>query len=178
MKLPQLIGPNTGIGLLLAVVTLVLDQASKLWLLYGFQLEFRGQVSVLPFVDFVLVWNGGISYGLFQQDGAAGRAILILIAVGACGFFLLWLAREHSRLNAIALGLMIGGALGNLIDRVAYGAVVDFVLVHFNSFRWYVFNVADVAIVVGVALLIYGALGWGSRQTSEDAAGHNGMREG
>lgn len=146
-------------GLWAAGLTLVLDQALKLWLLFGFDLGNRGVVKIAPFVDLVLAWNRGISYGLFQQDGEFGRWVLVAVKLVASVALTVWLSRAGSRLTAVALGLIIGGALGNAIDRIAYGAVADFVLVHITTatwqFRWYVFNLADAAIVAGVAGLLY-----------------------
>jgi signal peptidase II len=149
-------------GFTIAVITLLLDQALKLWLLFGYDLAGRGRVPVLPFFDLVLTWNRGISYGLFQQEGPVGRLILLTITAGAVTVLWLWLARAGNRLVALSLGLIIGGALGNAIDRVAYGAVADFALFHVTTasftFSWYVFNLADAAIVAGVAGLLYDSL--------------------
>jgi signal peptidase II len=107
----------------------------------------------------VLTWNTGISYGLFPQEGPVGQWALLAVKVIAAVLLWIWLARASSRLTAVALGLIIGGAIGNAIDRLAYGAVADFVLFHVTTgsfnFRWYVFNLADVAIVLGVAGLLY-----------------------
>ncbi|HEX2654914.1 MAG TPA: signal peptidase II [Xanthobacteraceae bacterium] len=154
-----LIGPYTGTGVACAVAATVADQASKLWLLFAFDLQSRGLVKVAPFLDLVLVWNYGISYGLFQQSSEFGRWVLLAIKGAAVVLLWVWLARAQSRLTAISLGLIIGGALGNAADRLAYGAVADFVLFHITtahwSFNWYVFNLADVAIVAGVAGLLY-----------------------
>jgi signal peptidase II len=119
-------------------------------------------VAVTPFLDLVLVWNKGISYGLFQQDGPIGQWVLLSLKIVAVALLWGWLARSGLRLTAVSLGLIIGGALGNAIDRLAYGAVADFVLLHLTtatwSFNWYVFNLADVAIVAGVAGLLYESL--------------------
>lgn len=159
-----LAGPFTRDGLSAALVTALVDQASKLWLLFGFELGPRGRVSVLPFLDLVLVWNKGISYGLLAQDGPLGQWFLLGLKAVVAVFLWAWLARAQSRLVAISLGLVIGGALGNAIDRFAHGAVVDFVLLHLTTasfnFNWYVFNLADVAIVVGVIGLLYDTI-WG-----------------
>lgn len=152
-------------GILTAVAILVLDQITKLWILFVFDLAARGRVAVMPTIDFVMVWNRGISYGLFQQDGLVGRFVLLAITLVAVIFIAIWLRRETSRLSAVALGLILGGAIGNGIDRLAYGAVADFVLFHVGSFEWYVFNVADAAIVVGVVVLMYCAFGRGERST-------------
>ncbi|GGE34311.1 lipoprotein signal peptidase [Agaricicola taiwanensis] len=148
----------TRLGVIITLITLVLDQASKLWVLFSFDLPLKGRVAIAPFVDFVMVWNRGISYGLMQQDGDLGRWLLIIVTVIAVVFLANWLRKEDGRINAAGLGLIIGGAVGNGIDRVVYGAVADFVLLHAGNFEWYVFNIADAAIVVGVVFLLYGAL--------------------
>ena len=157
-----LFGPRTGFGLAVAAAACALDQALKLWLLFAFHLAERGVVKVMPFVSLVLTWNTGISYGWFQQEGPFGQWALLALKVVAVALLWLWLAKASSRLSAIALGLIIGGAIGNGIDRLAYGAVVDFVLLHMETatwrFNWYVFNLADVAIVAGVAALLYESL--------------------
>jgi signal peptidase II len=160
--LPYLYGPLTRLGLLVALAALVADQASKLWLLYVFDLGVRGDIALTPFFALTLVWNTGISYGLFPQDGTAGQWVLFAIKLAAVVMLWIWLARANSRLIAVALGLIIGGALGNAVDRVAHGAVVDFALFHITTatfqFNWYVFNLADVAIVAGVAAVLYDSL--------------------
>jgi len=152
-------GPLTIMGVIAALATCAADQASKLWLLRVYDLGMKGAVKVMPFVDFVLTWNTGISYGWFQQVGPFGQAALVALKVIAVALLWIWLARAGSRPQALALGLIIGGALGNAIDRLAYGAVADFVLLHLETaawqFNWYVFNLADVAIVAGVAVLLY-----------------------
>lgn len=146
-------------GILAAVVTLVADQASKLWLLNGFDLAHRGVVRVAPFFDLVLAWNIGISFGWLQNDGQAAQLALMAVKVVAVIALAIWMARSQTRLATVALGLIIGGAIGNGIDRFTYGAVVDFALFHIeiggNTYNWYVFNLADVAIVAGVAALLY-----------------------
>jgi signal peptidase II len=154
-----LYGPLTRLGLLIAVAALAADQASKLWLLYGYDLGSRGAVPVMPFFDLVLVWNKGISYGLFPQEATAGQILLLAVKVVAVVVMWVWLARANSRLIAVALGLIVGGAAGNAVDRAVHGAVVDFLLFKLTplniEFYWYVFNVADAAIVAGVALVLY-----------------------
>lgn len=150
--------PCLRLGLLVAGVALALDQASKWYVLGPLGLADGRRVALAPFLDFVLVWNSGISYGLFRSDGTAGRIALTAVAAVASIFLLLWLMRESRPVNAAGLGLLIGGAVGNGIDRVVHGAVVDFVLLHSGSFEWYVFNVADAAIVAGVALLLISGL--------------------
>jgi signal peptidase II len=155
-------GRWTALGLAVAAMTCALDQAAKLWLLFVFGLADRGTVPLTPFLALALTWNTGISYGLFPQDSAVGQWVLLGIKAAVVVLLLVWLGRAGSRLTAIALGLIVGGAVGNAIDRVAYGAVVDFILLHLTtagfSFQWYVFNVADAAIVAGVAGLLYESL--------------------
>jgi signal peptidase II len=146
-------------GVLAAVFTLLLDQASKLWLLFVFDIAHRGAVKVTPFFDLVLAWNVGISFGWFQNDSPAAQVILMIIKAVAVIVLAIWMAWSRTLIATVALGLIIGGAIGNAIDRFAYGAVVDFALFHVqiggNTFNWYVFNLADVAIVAGVAALLY-----------------------
>src|SRR5229473_4993814 len=120
-------GPLTRLGVAAALASAAIDQALKLWLLFVFDLGARGIVTVTPFLDLVLTWNKGISYGLFQQDGPLGQWALLALKTIAVILLWIWLARASSRLTAVALGLIIGGAVGNAIDRFAYGAVADFV---------------------------------------------------
>jgi signal peptidase II len=156
------VSPLLRSGLAAAIAALALDQASKLWLLNVYELGPRGTVQITPFFDLVLAWNTGISYGWFQDTGPVGQ--LILLAVKALAIIVLgvWMAKSGTRLAVIGLGLIIGGAIGNAIDRLAYGAVVDFALFHVQiggkTYNWYVFNLADVAIVAGVAALLYDSL--------------------
>jgi signal peptidase II len=161
---PYLWGPLSRDGLTAALITGMLDQALKLWLLFAYDLGSKGRVAVLPFMDLALTWNTGISYGLFQQDSAFGQWALLTLKLVAVALLWIWLARTETRLTAISLGLIIGGALGNAVDRVAYGAVADFVLLHMTTpqftFNWYVFNLADAAIVAGVVGLLYDSF-WG-----------------
>ncbi len=165
-------GPLSPFGLAVAAASVALDQASKLWLLYAFDLPGRARVSVTPFVDLVVTWNAGISYGLFQQQGLFGLWALLAFKVVAVVLLWVWLARASSRLTAAALGLIIGGALGNAIDRLHWPGVMDFVFFHIDatswSFHWYVFNVADVVIVAGVAALLYDSLWSGAPQKRPD----------
>jgi signal peptidase II len=146
-------------GVLTALITLALDQASKLWLLYVLDIGRRGTVKVTPFFDLVLAWNIGISFGWFQNDSQIAQIALMTVKAVAVIALAIWMARSRTLLATVALGLIIGGAIGNAIDRFAYGAVVDFALFHLqigaNTFNWYVFNLADVAIVAGVAALLY-----------------------
>src|SRR5258707_9325330 len=151
--------PHGRRGVIAAVAVLALDQASKLWLLFVFDIARRGAVKVTPFFDLVLAWNVGISFGWFQNDSQFAQISLMIIKAVAVIVLAIWMARSRTLLATIALGLITGGAIGNGIDRFAYGAVVDFALFHLqiggNTYNWYVFNLADVAIVAGVAALLY-----------------------
>jgi signal peptidase II len=151
-------------GLIVALFTLVFDQASKFWLVRIFDIAHRGSVKLTPFFDLVLAWNQGISFGWFQNDGAVAQIVLLGIKAVAVVVLAVWMARSRTLIATLSLGLIIGGAIGNAVDRLVYGAVVDFALFHVrigeNTFNWYVFNLADVAIVVGVAALLYDSF-WG-----------------
>jgi signal peptidase II len=144
---------------ILALAACAIDQAVKVWLLQVYGLAQKGIVALTPFLDLVLTWNTGISYGLFPQESDLGRWLLLAAKLVAVLALWIWLARARSALTAAALGLIIGGAFGNAIDRLAYGAVADFVLFHITTasvnFSWYVFNLADAAIVAGVIGLLY-----------------------
>lgn len=143
------------IGFSLAFLTLVLDQASKLYFLFVYDLPIREPVVVNPFLSLIVVWNRGISYGLFQQHSTLGRWILIVVSIAAAIGLSVWIRRTSAKLLAASLGLIVGGAVGNVIDRLAYGAVFDFIQFQVGGWSWYVFNVADAAIVAGVAGLLY-----------------------
>lgn len=151
-------GPYSGNAFLLAAATLIIDQLNKWWLVYIYNLPEKGEVALTPFFNLVMVWNRGIGYGLFQQDDMAGRIALIIFALLAIIGLTIWLARTDALLPALSFGLIIGGAAGNAIDRAIYGAVADFYSLHAFGFYWYVFNIADMAIVAGVAGLLYDSL--------------------
>ena len=143
------------LGILIAAATLVLDQGNKIWLLDVYDIAARQPLSLAPFLDVVMAWNPGISYSLLRADSPAGRWGLLAMALVATVALGVWLWRAPNRLTTSGLGLIVGGALGNAYDRFAYGAVADFYSFHVGSFHWYIFNLADVAIVAGVALLLY-----------------------
>jgi len=159
-------GPQTPLGLGIAAIALAADQASKAWLLYVYEIGAKGAVTVAPFFDLVLVWNRGVSYGLLPQDSDLGRWGLILFAFAAAIALIVWLARVTSPLAATAIGLIVGGAIGNAIDRMLYGAVADFFSLHAFGYQWYIFNIADVAIVAGVIGLLYESLFGGHKKVS------------
>ena len=160
-RAPWLLGPLTALGGGVAALTGALDQATKLWLLFPYDLGSRGVVRLAPVLDLVLAWNTGISYGLLPQEGDLGRWLLVAFKVAAAALLWVWLARAHSKLLAVALGLLIGGAVGNAIDRVVFGAVIDFLLLRLDvvGLRFpYVFNLADAAITLGVVLMLCDSL--------------------
>ena len=149
-------GRYSRLGLVVALATLVLDQAHKWWMLLGYRIAEKERVTVLPFLDLVYVKNLGISYGMLTQDGTGGQRLLAGLAIAAGLALTVWLALgATNRLMAVSIGLIIGGAVGNAIDRMVLGGVADFFSLHAFGYYWYVFNVADVAIVAGVAGLLY-----------------------
>jgi|SRR3974390_1746964 len=148
-------------GLASAAIALALDQGSKLFLLYALRFLEMGPgdaVPILPFLNLVMVWNPGVSYGLFPAHGPFGTAVLAIFSIAAVGALGWWLWVAERRVLAIGLGLVIGGAIGNLIDRLIYGKVADFFHFYLGGYDWYVFNVADCAITVGLLALLYDAL--------------------
>lgn len=149
---------NRNAGLGLAAAVFVLDRLSKWWLLGPFDLAAKGDVAVFPFFNLTLVWNRGISLGLFPMESEGGRALLIGLTAAIATLVAVWLWREAKLHAALALGLVLGGAIGNIWDRFQFGAVADFFHFHAFGFSFYIFNVADSAITVGVAVLIFDAL--------------------
>lgn len=149
-------GPYAPRAAAIALTTLVLDQANKLWMLLVYGIEGRGRVTVTPFLDFVYVLNTGVSYSMFDSASYSWQLALAAFAGLASLAMWIWLCRAgESRLMASGLGLIIGGAVGNAIDRLWLGGVADFYSLHAFGFYWYVFNIADVAIVAGVVALLY-----------------------
>ncbi len=149
------------IGLIAAAIGLVADQGSKLFMLYGAhfaQLPPGRAIPVLPFFNLVMVWNPGISYGLFPASSAWGTAVLVAIELVAVAGLTWWLWGSTSRALTAGFGLIIGGALGNLIDRLLYGKVADFFHFYGFGYDWYVFNIADLAITLGAIAILYDVL--------------------
>ncbi len=148
-------------GISCAATALALDQSSKALLLYGLhfiELGPAARIDVLPFFNIVMVWNPGISYGLFPAHGPLGTALLAVFATAAVLGLGWWLWQASRTVLAAGLGLVIGGASGNLIDRLVYTRVADFFHFYLRGFDWYVFNIADCAITLGVVALLYDAL--------------------
>ena len=148
-------------GLVAAAAALFADQGSKFALLYGAGFLHMGpgqSIPVFPFFNLVMVWNPGVSYGLFAASSAWGTAVLVLVSLAAVAGLGYWLWGMSSLSLAIGVGLVIGGALGNLIDRTVYGRVADFFHFYGFGYDWYVFNVADIAITLGAVAIIYEVL--------------------
>lgn len=147
-----------GLALTAALLVLAADQASKWWVLEVLRLPERGQVVVAPFLNLTMVWNQGVTFGLLRMEGGWGPLLLAGVALAVVVALAVWITRAENRLVAGALGAVAGGAVGNVIDRLRFGAVVDFVHAHAWGWSWYVFNVADAAIVCGVAALLLDGL--------------------
>ena len=150
--------PARMLGVLTALAVFTLDQASKFVVVHGFGGEEPAPMFLTPFLDFSLHWNSGISFSLFRQDTALGVWLLLTFTLAATALLGVWLWRARSWVVGVGLGAIIGGALGNACDRLAYGAVVDFLDLHAFGRHFFVFNLADAAINVGVALLILDGL--------------------
>jgi lipoprotein signal peptidase len=154
--MPRRVTPNrlTGFGVCAGLLVLAADQASKWWILHGINLPQVRQIVLLPVLNLTMVWNRGVTFGLLNGTGRwsylllAAVALLVVVALGV------WLRRAESAVAAAALGAIAGGAVGNVIDRLRFGAVVDFIDAHIGDWHWYVFNIADSAIVCGVIALI------------------------
>jgi signal peptidase II len=157
----------------LAALTVVLDQASKFWILEVFQLPAKGSVPVAGPLSFTMVWNQGVSFGLLRADQDLTRWALALFAIGVSVVLAVWVRNAGRAILACALGLIMGGAIGNVIDRIRFGAVADFIDVSPLYFPW-IFNVADAAINIGIVLLLIDMIRGEKRATSarpgEDAA--------
>lgn len=140
------------LGLLPATVLFIADQASKWWILEQIQLPRLGRIEISGLFDLTMVWNYGVSFGMLKAGSEVERWGLVgLSAVISC-VFAVWLSRAERKLTALALGIVIGGALGNMIDRIRYGAVADFLDFSGLGFPW-VFNIADAAITIGAIVL-------------------------
>jgi signal peptidase II len=144
------------LGLGIAAAVAVADQVVKWWAMDALMVAAQA-IEVLPFFNLVMVWNRGISFGMF--GGGALPPWLLAAFAGAIAVGLgIWLARVETRLLAVGIGLVIGGALGNIVDRLRFGAVADFLDFHVAGYHWPAFNLADAAITIGVVLLLIDAL--------------------
>ena len=139
-------------GLIICFVLVFLDQFTKQTVLT--QITETDSVPILPILDFVLIWNTGISYGLFDSSGMFGRVTLSGLGLLITLFLLIQMVRSTGKLERLGYCLIIGGAIGNIIDRVIYGGVIDFISFHYENYYWYVFNLADVWISLGVITIL------------------------
>jgi signal peptidase II len=149
-------------GLILAAIIFIFDQIVKWWVTSptGLDLQYEGQSHpVISIFDFTLVHNYGVSLGLFTAQSSAQSWALVALTGAIAGFVLHWLWKETNRYDGLGLGLVLGGAIGNITDRVRFGHVVDYADLHFGEFRpFLVFNIADAAITIGVLILLARAL--------------------
>jgi signal peptidase II len=161
------------LGLPVALAILVADQAVKWWMLEVLRLPEVRHIALLalgPFgFDLTMVWNRGVTFGMLAGDAPWHAPLLGLIALAVAAFLLRWMVRAENRMIAVALGAVIGGAVGNVIDRFRFGAVADFFDAHAFGWHWYVFNIADAAIVCGVIALVGDALFRPSPKAKESA---------
>ena len=152
-------------GLLICFLLICLDQITKQTVLM--QITEIDRIAVLPILDFVLIWNTGISYGLFDSSGMAGRIILSVLGLLITLFLLVQMVRATGKWERLGYCLIIGGAIGNIIDRVIYGGVIDFISFHYENYYWYVFNLADVWISLGVVTILLDSFFLSGKTTDE-----------
>jgi len=157
------------LGLRLATFVLVLDQASKWWMVYHVMNPPK-VIEVAPFFNIVMAWNKGVSFGMFSSESPWNAWVLSSIAVIVSIALTVWLARNKDRMIGMSLGVIIGGAIGNAIDRFHWGAVADFLDFHAMGYHWPAFNVADMAITLGAALLIFDSLFGGENSPKKDSS--------
>lgn len=175
-------GPYVKNGLLGAVGLLIADQLSKWWILEGLKLPAKGNIDILPFFSLTMVWNRGISMGIPLGE-SLGRWGIIALTAAISVWVAKWLFETPKKLEAWGLSLILGGAIGNIIDRFIHGAVVDFVHLHAGGYSFYVFNIADSAITIGVVLLLIDGLRGdkkgpkNAQKVGESAADHKGENE-
>jgi signal peptidase II len=160
---------NRRLGLTIALIVFVLDQAAKWVVRYPLQLEQRQSIEVVPFFTLHWIRNNGVSMGLLNAESELGRWLLVALTAAIAAFVTFWMWREKRRDDAVALSLVLGGALGNILDRVRLGYVVDYADLHFgNVHPFLVFNVGDAAITIGVLLLLVRALLTRERKAPEE----------
>lgn len=147
------------IGYALAAIVFAFDQLTKYIVMVPFDLKNRGQIEIFEIFNLTWVENRGVSLGMLTAESELGRWLLVALTGAISIGVAIWLWRERNRQDALGLGLILGGALGNIVDRVRFGHVVDFADLHFGEFRpFLVFNVADAAITIGVLILVFRAL--------------------
>jgi signal peptidase II len=155
-------------GLGVAAIVALADQLGKAWILdlFAGRPEPDRIVPLSPFLNLVLTWNRGMSFGLFNTDAGLNAVVFTVLAVVIVTALVIWLRRVRDGLLGLAIGLVIGGAIGNVIDRLWRGAVVDFIDFHVSHWHFYVFNLADAAISVGVGLMVIDSLLGRARATN------------
>jgi len=151
------VSPVLRLGLLIAAAVLIVDQVSKWWIV-DIVMNPPRIIELTPFFNLVMGWNRGVSFGFFSDAPGWTAWLLPIVAVVIIVVLVIWLARADRRLIGVAIGLIVGGALGNLVDRVRYGAVADFLDVHAWGYHWPAFNAADSAITVGAVTLVLDSL--------------------
>ena len=162
-------------GFTVAAIVFLAEQVSKWWITGPLQLQTVRQIELLPIFNFTWTENYGISLGLFQATSDAGRWALVALTSAIAVGVAYWIGKEEHRGDQLALGMVLGGALGNILDRIRFGYVVDFADLHFGDFRpFFIFNVADAAISIGVAILILRAfIAWlGERKDRKESEDH------
>ncbi len=147
-----------------SLITLLADQISKWWFIYELRLPDR-EIILLPFFKLVMVWNYGVSFGMFADKAESQKWLLSGLALAIIAILLYWLKSAENKLVALGVGLVVGGAIGNVIDRMRFGAVADFFYLHYEDFYWPAFNIADSAIFIGVVLLCWESMVNGSQKS-------------
>ena len=153
MKIPR----HVQKGLVISAAVLTVDQITKWWVVFTLMQPPR-LIEVTPFFNLVMGWNYGVSFGMLNGAPGLSKWLLPLVTLAITAGMVFWLIREHRRWTVIGLGLIIGGAVGNLIDRLRFGAVADFLDVHAFGYHWPAFNAADSAITVGAIVIILESL--------------------
>lgn len=154
-------GPFLTLGAVTALGVAVADQVTKYLVMEKIlRVTAGGEAEVLPLIpglNFVMVWNRGVSFGMFDSGDARAAYALCALSFAICAPLALWMAQTQKKLLAVALALVVGGAAGNVVDRLRFGAVADFIDVYVKNWHWPAFNVADSAIVIGAGLLMLDA---------------------
>ncbi len=141
------------LGLAVILLTVLADQGSKYWI--DAHLVTQQPIVFSNYFSLVKVWNSGVSFSMFSHYGHRGSVVLSVAALIICAFLLHWMYKETDKIKIMSLGLIVGGAIGNVIDRVRYEAVLDFLDFHYQHYHWPAFNVADTCICIGAFILIY-----------------------
>ena len=155
-------------GLIVALVVFLYDQFCK-WSLVETLNNPPQQIEIFPFFKLVMVWNQGVSFGMFASDDGSRRWMLIILSLAIVAYLINWLKSVDKMSLVIAMGLIIGGAIGNVVDRLVWGAVADFFYFYYEEWFWPAFNIADSAIFIGVVILCWDSIVSGSSQQDGQA---------